>query len=298
MSSVLKALPPDRLAHLKADYAEIRRAGRRQVWLAAAVILTLTLLSAWMAEVEPGKLLARGDQVFDYFGRLLHLETGPRAGDWVWTDPGEWFWGWKPWLRLLADTLLMAYVGTLLGAMGGFALGLLASTNIVANAPLRWTARRLLEFGRTVPDLVFALVFVIAFGLGPLPGVLALAIHSAGALGKQASEIIENIDRGPIEGCVAAGASWTAMVRFGVLPQILSGLLAYGLLRFEINVRSAAVLGFVGAGGIGQDLIEAVRKFYYNDVAALLALIIATVWVIDIVTGRLRARLLDAEERP
>ena len=127
-------------------------------------------------------------------------------------------------------------------------------------------------------------------GLGPLPGVLALAIHTMGALGKLFSEVVENIDMKPVEGVTATGASWVQTVRFAVLPQVLSNFVSYGLLRFEINVRGAAVMGFVGAGGIGQDLLEAIRKFYYSDVSAILVLIIVTVAVIDLLTERIRHR--------
>ncbi len=250
-------------------------------------------LSGWVAGVDPALLWNRGGNFLGYFDRLLTLEAGDRAGQRVWTDPAEWFWGWRHWLALLGDTLLMAYVGTLLGATGGFLLGLLSAGNIVHGRALRWAVKRSLEFCRTVPDIVFALVFVIAFGLGPLPGMLALALHTLGALGKQFSEVVENIDMKPVEGALAAGAAWPQMARFAVVPQVLPGFLSYALLRFEINVRGAAVLGFVGAGGIGQDLIEAIRKFYYNDVAALLVLIILTVVAIDTLTGQVRHRLLE-----
>jgi len=259
---------------------------------ATVVILLCVLLSGWFVQVDPAVLWAKGGGFFSYFDRLLTLEGGAHAGQRVWTDPAEWFWGLNRWLGLLGDTLLMAYVGTLLGATGGFLLGLLSAGNIVHSAPLRWAVKRLLEFCRTVPEIVFALIFVIAFGLGPLPGVLALTIHSLGTLGKLFSEVVENIDMQPVEGATAAGASWPQMARFGVVPQVLPGFLSYALLRFEVNVRSAAVLGFVGAGGIGQDLIEAIRKFYYNDVAALLVMIILTVFAIDTLTSGLRHRLL------
>ena len=295
MPLALPALPEARLRALSHDYHAVRARARRRFLSGAAATLLLALASGWMAEVDFSLLARRGDQFFDYFGRMLRLESGAHAGEWVWRDPAEWLWGLGHWLRLLGDTVLMAYVGTLFGALGGFALALLAAENLVTNAPLRWAAKRSLEFCRTVPDMVFALIFVIAFGLGPLPGVMALAIHSAGALGKQALEIIENIDHHPVEGCMASGGTWLSVIRFGVVPQILPGLLAYGLLRFEMNVRGAAVLGFVGAGGIGQELIEAIRKFYYNDVAALLVLIILTVSVIDILASQLRHRLLQAE---
>jgi phosphonate transport system permease protein len=292
----LIVLPSDQLAPLAAAYAAVRAAERRRLLAGAAVTLAAVLLSGWVAQVNPALLWEKGGNFLSYFGRMLRLEAGAQAGQPVWADPAEWFWGLPHWLSLLGDTLLMAYLGTLLGAAGGFACGLLSAGNILRNPWLRGAVKRLLEFCRTVPELVFALVFVIAFGLGPLPGVLALALHSFGALGKQCAEVVENIDMKPVEGAVAAGASWTAMARFAVVPQVLSGFLSYALLRFEINVRGASVLGFVGAGGIGQDLVEAIRKFYYNDVAALLVLIILTVVVIDSLTGLLRHHLL-AERR-
>lgn len=294
-AAALPALPEARLSPLAEGYARARRAERRRLLLGGGVALLLALLSGWVAEVDPGLLWDRGGNFFGYFDRILTLEGGAQAGSRVWTDPAEWFWGLPRWLALLGDTLLIAYVGTLVGCAGGFALGLLSAANIVPSAPLRWGVKRVLEFCRTVPEIVFALIFVIAFGLGPLPGVLAIALHTLGGQGKLFSEVVENIDMKPVEGAVAAGASWTGMVRFAVLPQVLAGFVSYALLRFEVNVRSAAVLGFVGAGGIGQDLVEAVRKFYYNDVAALLVLIILTVTLIDTLTGLVRRRLLEAE---
>jgi phosphonate transport system permease protein len=164
--------------------------------------------------------------------------------------------------------------------------------------PLAWVRaamRRVLEFGRTVPEIVFALIFVVAFGLGPLPGVLAIAIHTTGALGKLFSEVVDNIDPNPVEGVRSSGGTWFAQVRFGVVPQVLSNFVSYSLLRFEINVRGAAVMGFVGAGGIGEELITAIRKFFYADVSAILLLIMVCVVVIDLVSERVRHRLLAME---
>jgi phosphonate transport system permease protein len=123
----------------------------------------------------------------------------------------------------------------------------------------------------------------------------AIVIHTTGALGKLFYEVLENIDQKPVEGLIASGASWTKTMRFAVLPQVLSNFISYALLRFEINVRGASVMGFVGAGGIGQDLIEAIRKFYYADVSAILVLIIATVALIDLVTERIRHRFIAQE---
>ena len=139
-------------------------------------------------------------------------------------------------------------------------LNFLAAQNTSPAPWLRFVIRRLLEFARTVPDIVFALIFVIAFGLGPMAGVLAIAIHSTGALGKLFSEIVENIDMKPVEGVRSTGASWLSCMRFAVVPQVSAGFASYALLRFEINVRDASVMGFVGAGGIGQELVVADPK--------------------------------------
>ncbi len=294
MSQALHPLPEAQLAPLVAAYARAGRQRAVQGLVVLAVVLAGVVLAAWFIDARPALLWDRRGQLLDYFGRLLTLTEGSHTGGWVWQDPGEWLWGWQRWLTQLGDTLLMAYAGTLFGALGGFCAGVLGAANLVRLPWLRWCVKRLAEFCRTVPDMVFALLFVYAFGLGPLPGVLALAIHTVGALGKQFSEVVENIDMKPVEGVTSSGGSWLEMVRFAVVPQVLSGFTSYALLRFEMNVRSAAVLGFVGAGGIGQELIVAIRRFYYNDVAALLLLIILTVVLIDTLSGRVRRRLLEA----
>lgn len=291
MARTLPRLSENRLSPLMDGYARALAARRLRSLAYGALFLVLVALAVGTAEVDPAKFLANIGNFGSYFDRILWLETGAR----VWTDPAEWFWGWKQWGRLLLDTLLIAYVGTVLGAVAAFLLCFLASANLVPNRWLRAGVRRLLEVTRTVPELVFALIFVIAFGLGPVPGVLALAIHTAGALGKQFYEVVENVDMRPVEGVSSTGAGWATTVRFAVVPQVLSSFLSYALVRFEINVRGAAVMGFVGAGGIGQDLLEAIRKFYYADVSALLVMIIATVVVIDLVSERLRHRLLSLE---
>ena len=146
-----------------------------------------------------------------------------------------------------------------------------------------------------MPDIVFALLFVAAFGLGPLPGILAISIHSLGALGKLFTEVVENIDMKPVEGVRSTGGNFVEMVRFAVVPQVLANFASYALLRFEINVRSGTVIGIVGAGGIGQDLFVAIRKFYYTDVSAILLMIIVTVALLDLITERIRHRLAHLE---
>lgn len=293
MASALALLPPLRLAPLERAYAQAQAAKRVQVLTGAIVMIACVLASAWVAEVVPAKLWKNLGALTSYFGRILQLESGLP----VWTDPAEWFWGFWKWFAKIGETLVIAYLGTMLGALGAFALCFVGAANLVKSRFLVFAVRRFLEFCRTVPELVFALTFVVAFGLGPVPGVLAIAIHTLGALGKQFAEVVENIDMKPIEGVDAAGATWIESVRFAALPQVASNFASYGLMRFEINVRGAAIMGFVGAGGIGQDLLTAIRKFYYSDVSAMLLMIIVTVVVIDLVTEQIRHRLLGRERR-
>lgn len=293
MASPIIKLPEAQLRPLLAAYDASVRSRRWQSFLILVCLLVAVGLSSVSAEVSPLKLIDNIGNFTSYFGRLLHLDSGAP----VWTSPVDWYWGLGRWLRLLGETLLMAYVGTALGAGSAFLLSFLAAANVTPRPWLRLSVRRFCELCRTVPELVYALMFVIAFGLGPLAGVLALAVHCLGALTKLFAEVVENIDMKPVEGVLATGASWSAAMRYGALPQTMSNFVSYALLRFEINVRSSTILGFVGAGGIGMDLIEAIRKFYYSDVSAILVLIVITVSVIDTVTGWVRHRLIGLEER-
>ena len=274
-------------------YAEAVVAKRRQLWLGLLVLGVCVLLSGHITEISFSKFFDNIGAFTSYIVRIVHLENGQS----VLSNPAEWFWGWKKWLRLMGETLLIAYVGTMMGGLCAFACSFLASRNMAVSKLSCFVTRRCLEFSRTVPEIVFALIFVIAFGLGPVPGVLAIALHTMGALGKLFSEVVENIDMKPVEGVAASGGSWLAQVRYGAVPQVLSNFASYALLRFEMNVRGAAVMGFVGAGGIGATLIESIRKFYYSDVSAILVLIIITVMLIDYGTEQLRHILIGKEAR-
>jgi phosphonate transport system permease protein len=273
-------------------YRRESAAKRRQTALGFLVFLVCVLLAAIGSEADPVKFAENAWRFPKYI-----VETIPTLR-WatLLADLREWYWGLGGWLRLLWQTILIAYTGTILGVVGGFLLCFVAAANLGKSAWARFAARRFLEFCRTVPELVFALIFVIAFGLGPLPGVLAIAIHTMGAMGKLFSEVVENVDMKPVDGLTATGAGWWQTVRFAVVPQVLSNFASYSLLRFEINVRGASIMGFVGAGGIGQDLIEAIRKFYFTDVSAILLLIIVTVMLIDYGTERLRHALISLEQ--
>jgi phosphonate transport system permease protein len=293
MTVAVSMLPEQQLAVLNDAYRKAVARKRLRLTVATAVFSAVLVIAAFGAEVKPATFVSKIGNFASYFDRIATLESGAR----VWSDMAEWFWGWKKWLALLGETILISYVGTLAGAILAFALNFLAAENTSPAPWLRFSVRRLMEFCRTVPDIVFALIFVIAFGLGPMAGVLAIMIHSVGALGKLYSEIVENIDMKPVEGVRSTGASWISCMRFAVLPQVAAGFASYTLLRFEINVRGASVMGFVGAGGIGQELVVAVRKFYYSDVSAILLMIIVTVFVIDIGTGWARGRLFGKDAR-
>jgi phosphonate transport system permease protein len=293
MTSAISLLPSQQLEVLNDAYRKAVARKRLRLTMATAVFFAALVIAAIGAEVNLRTLFTYFGNFVGYFDRIFTLEDGTR----VWTNIGEWFWGWRKWLWMLGETVLISYVGTLIGAVLAFALNFLAAQNTSPAPWLRFVIRRLLEFARTVPGIVFALIFVIAFGLGPMAGVLAIAIHSTGALGKLFSEIVENADMKPVEGVRSTGASWISCMRFAVLPQVAAGYASYALLRFEINVREASVMGFVGAGGIGQELVVAVRKFYYSDVSAILVTIILTVFIIDIGTGWMRGRLFGREGR-
>ncbi|PWS36832.1 phosphonate ABC transporter, permease protein PhnE [Falsiroseomonas bella] len=268
-----------------------RRRGRRLSFTVWGALFLLALGAASeIGEVSLARLAAGLPMAADYIGRTIPTLRWASLGE----DLAEWMWGLDAWVLLLLDTILIAYTGTVLGAAAALLLSFPAASTL---AP-RWAvgaSRRVLELARTVPTLVFALIFVYAFGLGPLAGVMAIALHSMGALGKLFAEVHENADLRPVEAVRAAGGSWGEAMRFGVLPQSLPGLLSFGLLRFEINVREASVLGIVGAGGIGEELYLSVRQFSYPDISAILLLLLATVTAIDLLCAALRRRVIGAE---
>lgn len=293
MSRAVQQISKDQFNRLIGDYNRAIESKSRTTFIGFIILIFLIGSSIYGSEVDLHKFIRNIWRFPNYFYEITPKLTLNN----FFGDLAEWFWGIKKWLPQLGETLLIAYVGTISGALIAFCLGFLSSRNMAISGWTRVLSRRLLEFLRTVPEIVFALIFVVSFGLGPLPGVLALTFHTTGALGKLFSEIIENIDFKQVEGVRASGGSWFHQVRFGAVPQVLSNFTSYTLLRFEVNVRGAAVMGFVGAGGIGQTLIEYIRKFYYSDVSAVLILIIATVMIIDTVTEKIRHAFIGTLER-
>ncbi|MEL7466565.1 MAG: phosphonate ABC transporter, permease protein PhnE [Pseudomonadota bacterium] len=202
---------------------------------------------------------------------------------------------WRSYLELMLESVQMAVWGSVLSVLLGAPFGLLSSTNL-APAWIVFPVRRLMDAARAINELVFALIFVAAVGLGPLAGVLALTIHTTGTLAKLFSEAVEAIDPRPVEGIRATGASRLQEIIYGVIPQVLPLWISFSLYRFEANIRSATVLGIVGAGGIGMSLSESLRGFDYGSGAAILLIILVTVSVFDIFGTLLRRVIIDGAD--
>ncbi|RED44866.1 phosphonate ABC transporter, permease protein PhnE [Aestuariispira insulae] len=194
---------------------------------------------------------------------------------------------WEMYLEEIIITIQIAIWGTVLAVVMSVPFGILSSENIVPWWICQPT-RRLMDAARAINEMVFAMLFVVAVGLGPFAGVLALWIHTTGILAKLFSEAVEAIDPRPVEGIRATGANALHEVIFGVIPQVLPLWISFSLYRFESNVRSATVLGIVGAGGIGMLLWEYIRGFYYAETAAVILMIVATVSLLDMLSQRLR----------
>jgi phosphonate transport system permease protein len=199
-------------------------------------------------------------------------------------------------LDALLETLGMAFLGTLLAALASIPLGFLGAKNVISNPVFHFGLRRIFDFVRGVDALIWALVWINVVGLGPFAGILALGVSVSGELAKLFSEAIENVDPKPIEGVRASGANWVQVVRYAIFPQVFPVLLSTIFYYFESNTRSATILGIVGAGGIGLQLADRIRVMAWDQVSVLILMVLATVYVIDIVSGKMRRYLIRAPE--
>lgn len=274
---------------------QARRRAQRISGLGAAVVLCAALvLAAWVSEAYPSSLIAGAPRIGEYFAKLVPDLRLPVLFSNVETQGSLAYWMYRLdiWLWLLFETSQMAALATLSGAAVALLLCFPAARNLAPNRTTHFVFRRVLELFRSVPDIVYALILVWTFGVGPLAGILAITLHTVGALGKLFAEVVENADMGPWDAMRAVGGNWAKSVRFGVLPQVLPNFLSYVLLRFEINVRGATVIGFVGAGGIGQELYSVISFNYYQEISAIIVLIILTVSLIDLTSEKLRTRAI------
>ena len=273
MSVDLPASSPQRLLELERLAARTRTPAH--VW-ALWALAALVLAWAWQgAEIRPLDLVRDAGNM-----RVFASEFFPPD-----------FREWRLYAREMIVTLHIALWGTVLAIIAAVPMGLLSAANI-APAWVYQPVRRIMDACRATNEMVFAMLFIVAVGLGPFAGVLALFIHTTGTLAKLFSEAVEAIDPRPVEGIRATGAHKLAEVAYGVIPQVLPLWLSFSLYRFESNVRSASVVGMVGAGGIGVVLFEVIRGFQYAQTCAVLLILIVTVTLIDIFSSWLRNRFI------
>lgn len=246
---------------------------KRNLWtlLGWGVVLAVLAASWKGADMRPAELLRDSGNMAQYAASFFP----PNFTDW------------RIYANEMLITLQIAVWGTALAVLFAIPFGLLCSSNIVPWWVYQPT-RRLMDAARAINEMVFAMLFVVAVGLGPFAGVMALFIHTTGILAKLFSEAVEAIDPHPVEGVRSTGASALDEIVFGVIPQVLPLWISYSLYRFESNVRSATVVGMVGAGGIGVVLWEIIRGFYYAETCAVMIIIVLTVSMIDLVSARIR----------
>jgi len=244
--------------------------------LVAWGLLLVLLAGSWRgADMRPFDLLRDAGNMATYAADFFP----PRFDDW------------RLYLQEMIITVQIALWGTILAVVFAVPLGLLSSANITPwwiHQPIR----RLMDAARAINEMVFAMLFIVAVGLGPFAGVLALFVHTTGILAKLFSEAVESIDSQPVEGIRATGANALEEIVYGIIPQVLPLWISYSLYRFESNVRSASVVGMVGAGGIGVILWEIIRGFQYAQTCAVMIIIVVTVTLIDMISARIRKSLI------
>ena len=270
--------PPTNSSTERLEALLMQAGGGRSTWSTTVIwaLVLGTLAWAWQgAEMRPLDLIRDADNM-----RVYAREFFPPN-----------FHDWRIYLHEMVVTLHIALWGTVLAIVAAIPLGLLSAHN-VAPPWVHQPVRRFMDLCRAINEMVFAMLFIVAVGLGPFAGVLALFVHTTGTLAKLFSEAVEAIDERPVEGIRAMGANKLAEVVYGIFPQVMPLWLSYSLYRFESNVRSASVVGMVGAGGIGVVLYEVIRSFQYAQTCAVLIMLALTVTLIDMFSAWLRKRFI------
>nr|WP_248298213.1 phosphonate ABC transporter, permease protein PhnE [Tabrizicola sp. YIM 78059] len=261
---------------------------RKRMYGGILMVIFVALMSSgwWLADSRNAGGFWQGlHQVFDFPAEVLSEAWQKRA------NLPAIFWEHVP---ALIETVNIAAVATLVGALAAMALSLLATRGLARWPRLIPVFRRTMDALRAIPEIVIALVLIYILGGGPVPAVIAIALHTGGALGKLFSEVAENADLKPVEGLASVGANWSQRMWLGVIPQVAPNWLSYALLRFEINVRASAILGFVGEGGIGHDLKIAMQwgQGRYDQVVAIFLLLFLTIVLIDRASDHYRHKLV------
>ncbi|MDF1853891.1 phosphonate ABC transporter, permease protein PhnE [Pseudooceanicola sp.] len=273
--------------HIRDDYLALTR--RKRLYSAILLALFVAAMTAGFMVADSrnaGGFWDGADNILDFPIIVLR-----EASDKLEQLPGHMV----AFLPALLETINIAAVSTLIGALVAIVLSMLSTRGLARWPRLIPLFRRLMDVLRAVPEIVVALILIFVLGAGPVPAMIAIALHSSGALGKLFSEVNENASLKPVEGLASVGASWSQRMLLGVLPQVAPNYLSYALLRFEINIRASAILGFVGAGGIGYELKNAMTwgQGKYDESAAIFLLLFATIVLFDQLSSMARSHLTE-----
>ncbi|WP_170430156.1 phosphonate ABC transporter, permease protein PhnE [Ruegeria arenilitoris] len=276
---------------IRADYAEMTR--RKRVYGGILLIVFVAMMAAGFRMADDrnaGSFIDGWHRIFDYPAEVLSE---------AWEKIGAMPENLVKFFPALVETLNIAAASTLIGTIVGTFLALMSTRGMALWPVLIPLFRRISDIFRAIPEIVIALVLIFILGGGPVPAMIAIAIHTAGALGKLFSEVNENASLKPVEGLQSVGANWSQRMYLGVIPQVGPNYVSYALLRFEINIRASAILGFVGAGGLGYELRNAMSwgQGRYDEAAAIFILLFVTIVVVDQISGYLRDRLAHGSEK-
>ncbi len=276
---------------IRDDYTAMTR--RKRVYGGILLILFVALMAAGFRtadERNAGSFIDGWHRILDYPSEVLSE---------AWEKIAEMPANLVEFFPALIETINIAAASTLIGAIAGTFLALMATRGMALWPALIPLFRRISDICRAIPEIVIALVLIFILGGGPVPAMIAIAIHTAGALGKLFSEVNENASLKPVEGLQSVGANWSQRMYLGVIPQVGPNYVSYALLRFEINIRASAILGFVGAGGLGYELRNAMSwgQGRYDEAAAIFILLFVTIVVVDQISGYLRDRLTHGSEK-
>lgn len=290
----MNGIPPEKKT-LSVPWPAHEVRGRVNLWnyFVAVILVVFFIWSYRGSEIQLDQLFSRegGGQILAYIKRLFPPDLSPFTLHEA--------------LKGAVETFAISFLGTLMAAAIAFSVVFFASRNLIYSGLLYemepkgvlrlvpyLCAKSLLNILRTVPEMVWALIFVFLVGLGPFPGVLALGVHTGGVLGKLFGEVLEDVDPQPVESLQSTGANRLQILFYGILPQVLPQFISYTLYRWEVNIRVAAVLGFVGAGGLGQRIHIAISLFLENQLLTLIIAIYILVTVVDYLSAYLRRKVI------
>lgn len=275
---------PEHIQSVETNLKQLNRTRAIYTFIGLAAVLFILSSGVTVANNYNAGSFGRGVQ--NFFDYPVDLFEEAFAAGW------SWFGLLLVHLPDLLSTINMAIFSTGVGAVFAVFLSLFSSQNLIKNRSVVSFTRRFMDLCRSFPELVIAMIFLYLMGKSLLPAVIAIVIHTSGALGKLFSEAIENIDQKPIEGLESVGASWWIRVRFGIMPQVLPLYFSYSLLRLEINVRASTILGFVGAGGIGEALSTVIQWRYGDEILAIMTLLVLTIVALDYLSSFFRNQLI------